>query len=240
MLPGDPAASPSPSSAAGEVPARLDVHHEEFYELLREKGVTVIDLVPEFLERRSDPEGALFCRQDTHWSGRACALAAEAIVREIEDRPWLRDVPKTALESEAREVEITGDLWSRLGDTTGPKERLPLTFVGRRAEGGLAPVPPRRESPVLLLGDSHNLVFHGGGGGMHARGAGLPDHLALRLGFPVDLVAVRGSGATPSRLTLLRRRDNLAGKRLVIWCLSVREFTEGQGWRKVPVVREGE
>ncbi len=49
--------------------------------------------------------------------------------------------------------------------------------------------------------------------------------------------AVRGSGATPSRLNLYRRRDNMKGKRVVVWCLSVREFTEGQGWRLVPVIR---
>jgi hypothetical protein len=89
---------------------------------------------------------------------------------------------------------------------------------------------------LCLLGDSHNLVFHAGGD-MHAQGAGLPDHLAHQLGFPVDVVAVRGSGATPSRLNLFRRRDKMKGKRVVIWCLSVREFTEGQGWRKIPIIR---
>jgi hypothetical protein len=29
----------------------------------------------------------------------------------------------------------------------------------------------------------------------------------------------------------------LKGKRLVIWCLGAREFTESTGWQKVPVVR---
>jgi len=73
---------------------------------------------------------------------------------------------------------------------------------------------------------------------MHAVGSGLADHLAHQLGFPMDLVASRGSGATPSRISLARRRDNMKGKKLVIWCLSVREFTEaGQGWRKVPVIK---
>ena len=56
----------------------------------------------------------------------------------------------------------------------------------------------------MLLGDSHNLVFHAGDD-MLASGAGLPDQLALELGFPVDLVAVRGSGATPARINLFRR-----------------------------------
>lgn len=65
----------------------------------------------------------------------------------------------------------------------------------------------------------------------------IPDHLAYQLGFPMDVVAVRGSGATPSRLNLFQRRDKMRGKRVVVWCLSVREFTEGQGWRKVPVIQ---
>jgi alginate O-acetyltransferase complex protein AlgJ len=56
----------------------------------------------------------------------------------------------------------------------------------------------------------------------------------------VDLIGTKGSGATPVRITLYRRaaadKAYLAGKRLVIWCLSAREFTEAfQGWMKVPV-----
>jgi alginate O-acetyltransferase complex protein AlgJ len=93
---------------------------------------------------------------------------------------------------------------------------------------------------VLLLGDSHNLIFHEGGD-MLATGAGLPDQLALELGFPVDLIGVRGSGATPARVNLLRRAranpDYLRKKKLIIWCFSAREFTESSGWQKVPVVR---
>ena len=227
----DPAASPPPSP-----PARVDLHQQEFYELLRQKGVHVLDLVPEFRRRRLEAEGPLYCRQDTHWSGRACALAAELIAREIGDRPWRSAIGRRTYATETRPVEITGDLWRMLGDPALPKEKLALTFVGTRVGERLEPVAPWRESPVLLLGDSHNLVFHAGGE-LHAVGAGLPDHLARVLGFPVDLVAVRGSGATSARLTLLRREDNLAGKKLVIWCLSAREFTAGQEWRKVPVLR---
>ena len=66
----------------------------------------------------------------------------------------------------------------------------------------------------------------------------MPDHIAAGLGIPVDLVGVRGSGATATRISLLRRKDNLEGKKLVIWCFSIREYTESfSGWRKVPVIR---
>jgi alginate O-acetyltransferase complex protein AlgJ len=116
-------------------------------------------------------------------------------------------------------------------------ERVSLRFVSREGDATGAPVAPDRASPVLLLGDSHTLVFHAGGD-MHATGAGLPDQLARELGFAVDLVGVRGSGATPARINLARRAGALDGKRLVVWCFGARELTEAaQGWAKVPVVR---
>jgi alginate O-acetyltransferase complex protein AlgJ len=112
-------------------------------------------------------------------------------------------------------------------------EKIRLRFV--TDADGAAPTD-WRESPIVLLGDSHTLVFHAGED-MHGTGAGLADQLALELGFPVDVVGVRGSGATPARINLLRRKDNLAGKKLVIWCFSAREFTEATGgWRLVPVI----
>ena len=215
---------------------RVDRHHSEFYKILEESGVRVLDLAPVFLKHRFTAEAPLYCKQDTHWSGRACALTAKLIAEMIHDREWLKDVPKRQYELQNRTVEITGDLWRGLGDADLPKEQLLLTFVGERRSGRFVPVETWRESPVVLLGDSHNLVFHIGGD-MHANGAGLADHLACQLGFPVDLVASRGSGATPSRGSLARRRDNMKGKKLVIWCISVREFTEGQGWGKVPVIK---
>ena len=50
-----------------------------------------------------------------------------------------------------------------------------------------------RQSPVLLLGDSHVLVFQAGGN-LHARGAGLADQLALELGFAVDVRELTDEG----------------------------------------------
>lgn len=216
-------------------PPRLDPHHQEFYRLLESRGVPVLDLLPTFLAERGG-EAPLYCRQDTHWSGRACALAASQIAQRIGRPAWLAAQPKRKYATREQLVEITGDLWRDHPSPKPPKEKLRLTLVGEPGPSGLEPPRSTRDSPVLLLGDSHNLVFHAGGE-MHARGAGLADHLAHQLGFPLDVVAVMGSGATPSRVNLLRRGDNLKGKKLVIWCLSVRELTEGQGWKKVPVIR---
>ena len=218
---------------------RTDKQFQKFYDILRKQGVNVLDLTDLFLENRNTNSNPLYCKQDTHWSGEACVLVAKAIATHIGTPSWLDEIPKRKASLELRNVEITGDLWKELGKTDLPQEQLQLTFVKTNEEGVTSTQPfgkSWRESPVVLLGDSHNLVFHAGSG-MHAQGAGLPDHLAYQFGFSVDVVAVRGSGATPSRLNLFRRSDNMKGKRIVVWCLSVREFTEGQGWRKVPVIK---
>ena len=191
-------------------------------------------LLPLYLKHRGDAGGPLYCKTDTHWSGRGVALAAQAVYDVIKDRPWVKQLPKPASRSETRDIPLTGDLARLLNEQNPARETLPLTFIGTGTE--LTPLAPQRDSPVLLMGDSHTLIFHDPT--LVASGAGLPDHLAQRLGVAVDLIGVRGSGASTTRIELLRRKDNLAGKKLVIWCFSFREFTESPtGWRKVPVIR---
>jgi hypothetical protein len=219
-------------------PPRLDATHQDFYQLLRENGVEVLDLTEVFLASRITEEGPAYCLQDSHWSGVGCILAAGLVAEIIRERDWYEGVRRTSFNGELMATPITGDLSASLvaGSLPG-EETLQLRKV-TTAEGEL--VIPDPDSPVILLGDSHNLVFHAGGD-MLASGAGLADQLALELGFAVDLLAVRGSGATPARINLYRRSSSqpgyLDGKKVVVWCFAAREFTEGQGWRIVPVKR---
>ncbi len=221
---------------------RLDIHDQDFYDLLRLNGVNVVDLAPDLIAHRQDPEGPTYCKTDTHWSGRACVLAAHRLAGILKTQHWFKQGP-AHLSQQWKNVEIDGDLRQALDAANQaklPKETLPLHFVGRAGGADLTPVEPDPSSPVVFLGDSHDLIFHSGGD-MLAQGAGLADQLALEMGFPVDLVAVKGSGATPARINLLRHaRANpayLPGKKVVIWCFTAREFTESMGWQKVPVVR---
>lgn len=226
------------------VAARLDPAHQEFYKLLRDKGVTVLDLTDDFLKARQGArdEDRLFCMTDTHWSPVACELAAKRITETIGnklDQPQLAK-PPSAFKGEAQTLEITGDMEKALHGDAGAKEKLPAHLVTPSGADAKVTDTVDKASPVLLIGDSHGLVFHAGED-MLAKGMGLVDQLALDLNMPVDLLGVRGSGATPSRMNLLQRtRGNpqyLAGKKVVVWCFTAREFTESQGWRKVPVVK---
>lgn len=197
-----------------------------FCALLATNGVPALDLTGiYFTNRPSTPP--LYCRTDSHWSPEGIRIAASEIASRIraEAEPATGKIP---MDTEQRQIVIRGDLSSPADSGE--------SFTINAVSSGSHPIPASRESPVLLLGDSHNLVFHSGGE-MHAEGAGLPDQLARELGFPVDVVAVMGSGATAARRSLARRRDNLAGKRVVVWCFSARDLTEAPSWDKVPVIR---
>ena len=217
---------------------RLDPAHQQFYEQLRTHGVNVLDLTTLFIADRFHPDGPLYCRTDTHWSGTGCTVAATAIAADIRDRIWYEQVDTQAYTAAWYSATITGDL-TREGDVPVRREELRLRGVVTGTRRGRSPVSPDPSSPIVLLGDSHNLVFHAGDD-MHATGAGLPDQLAYTLGLPVDLVAVRGSGATAARVNLLRRAqadpEYWSRKRLVIWCFAARELTESDGWRLVPII----
>lgn len=243
VVPVPPKAVIYPEEAFPEEPPaadapRLDATLERFYGVLAEQGLEVLDLVPAMRAERGRGDGPLlYCKTDTHWSSHACAVAARLLRERIAARGIaLPGADASAFVGEETSVTFVGDL---ARDRDGPGaagETLPVRQV--RPTGGGATVSG--DGPILLLGDSHTLVFHEGGD-MLATGAGLADQLALELGVPVDLLGVRGSAATQARVNLLRRTQKspayLAGKKLVIYCFASREFTESQGWRKVPIVK---
>ncbi|MEY2564122.1 MAG: alginate O-acetyltransferase complex protein AlgJ [Verrucomicrobiota bacterium] len=206
-----------------------------FYEELRAAGIDVLDLTPLFLQNRDDRRGGVFCKTDSHWSGLGCMLAAQAIAESV--RAKLTAPPsRKEFVSEWKESQVTGDLVTLLPpDSAKPgPEKIAVRSVSEKGTG--AAVQPDPNSPLLLLGDSHTLVFHD----FLAERSGLVDQLAQELGFAPDLIGTRGSGATPVRISLyrhsLKNPDYLAKKKVVVWCFAAREFTEAsEGWAKVPV-----
>ncbi len=221
-----------------DLPPRLDIQHQKFYSLLRDKGVNVLDLTAELINQRYSDKGAMYCRQDSHYSGQACQLIARLLAKEIGE---IENAVRLELSSQEAKYSINGDLWNSLQDKDIPRESLLLRFIGMPNGQGIEPLAADRESPLLLIGDSHLLAFHAGGD-MHAAGAGLADQLAYELGLAIDVLAVRGSAATTARISLYRRGkaqvNYLKNKKNIIWCFAAREFTEADGWRKVPVVKQ--
>jgi alginate O-acetyltransferase complex protein AlgJ len=200
-----------------------------FYKLLEGSGVHVLDLSTTFSQ--NEKETPMYCRTDTHWSGVGCELAASAITAQLGLTP-----KGNAFEAEQKEVEIQGDMASLLPVGMAKPEPEKVRIMAVKAAGTGAAVEPDAHSPVLLIGDSHTLVYHD----FLAEHAGLVDQLALKLGFAPDLIGTRGSGATAVRISLYRRSVKdpayLRGKKVVVWCFTAREFTESaDGWPKLPV-----
>ncbi|HWM23315.1 MAG TPA: hypothetical protein VNP98_00700 [Chthoniobacterales bacterium] len=211
------------------------LHH--FYEELRGAGIDVLDLAPLFVQSRDDKRGGVFCKTDSHWSGVGCVLAAQAIAEKIRGKLTAPASRKDYV-SEWKEAGIKGDLVSLLPPDAqkAGAEKISVRSISEKGSGG--GIEPDPNSPVLLMGDSHTLVFHD----FLAERAGLVDQLGHELGFAPDLIGTRGSGATPVRITLYRRSlkdpGYLAKKKIVVWCFAAREFTEAsEGWAKVPVAK---
>jgi hypothetical protein len=209
----------------------------QFYEELRASGIDVLNLSPVLIQNREHSRGPVFCKTDSHWSGLGCALAAQAIAEHVR-RKLPAPAARKEYTSDWKEVQISGDLAGLLPPDArkpGP-EKLSVQSVSEKGTG--AAVEPDPNSPLLLLGDSHTLVYHD----FLAERAGLIDQLALELGFAPDLIGTRGSGATPVRISLYRRSlkdpGYLAKKKVVVWCFAAREFTEAtEGWAKAPVAK---
>jgi hypothetical protein len=217
--------------------SRVDTYNRQFLDLLEKSGVDCLDLTRMFLDARKNNGPAVFLQKDTHWSPYGISLVAKALREKIAARPWFQALGKHQFVQKSEKLTMKGDLADDAKGAGEGMETVTLSRIQEMLDGQETAPQPDRTSPILLMGDSHTLIFHSGGD-MHAKGAGFPENLAYHLGVNVDLVGVRGSGATPARVELARRRDNMAGKKLVIWCFTVREYTESlSGWRKVPVVK---
>ncbi len=236
VVPVPPKAEVFPENVAADLPAPASDPAPAlatFYGELVKNGVDVIDLAPALRAEKDRARGLVYCRTDTHWSGVGCVMAAQTIAKEVRRKLSLPTAPVRTYTSAWIDVPIDGDLGGMLG--TGAKKPGVETISVRQLADTVAPDP---NSPVLLLGDSHALVFHD----FLAERAGLLDQLAVELGTVPDRIAVRGSGATAVRIDLYRRSARepgyLAKKKVVVWCFTAREFTEAaQGWQKVPVAK---
>lgn len=229
---------PTPAAVAEDgLPPRIDLHMQRFYTLLQEQGVPVLDLVPDFRAARAADasRGPVCCRTDPHWSPRGAALAAERIAAEVQRRGWL-PAGSAAYQIGGEGLEgmraITGTLLAP-GD---PVEELPVQEI-RDAARAIPAIDPA--APLLLLSDSHGLVFSSSKDFPDfGDGAGLREHLAARLGMAIDHLGAKGSAIDNARIELAGRfRKDLAyraGKKVVVWCFAAREFTESN-WRVLPL-----
>ncbi len=226
LVPIPAKASIYPEKLSGEFEPGDAFSMKPFVNRIREMGVPVLDLESRFLAFRKGDERKLYCEQDAHFSPEAAQLVAEWIADEM---GWEKQESSKMSVSMKKELTIVGDqVIGSEWEGKIPSETLSMQQVLTNNVPG---VVPNDSSSALLLGDSHTLVFHqGSGSGMHTEGAGVFDHLSHRVGFPLALVGVRGSGLVQARKQLFYTaasvEDFWKSKSSVIWMFSVREFTQ--------------
>lgn len=216
---------------------RLDQLERRFYDEIESRGVTVLDLTPAFATLKAAGT-APFCRQDSHYSPAGQRAVAQAVAALVRSRGWYADTQKVDIKTIDTAVDVNGDL-VRLAQVETPTEHLVVRQV--LIDGDFADAPRheamRRASPLVLIGDSHCLVY-GDRAELLADHADLSLQITAETSLPVDVVANKGSGINAPRISLLSRKDNLAGKRCVVWVFSARSFTRAlENWRVIKVVR---
>ena len=173
---------------------RLDATLESVYGALEERGVRVVDLTDPFIRDRFHPEGPLYCRHDSHWSGVGCVVAAEIIGATVRALAVVELPPQRPYGLAWFTTPIRGDLVQHLPQPP-PREEIRARGLIEPEDPLLAPVVPNGDSPIAVVGDTHTLVFHGGEP-YHASGAGVADQLAFEFRQPVALYA--DDGGNPS------------------------------------------
>jgi hypothetical protein len=172
-----------------------------FLKKLTDAGVEVIDLEVEFGKLKSaDSSREIYCAQDGHWSPFACKVVADQIATKVAGEKWIAGEAGGIVVGQQETLSFHGDLLSDAEKKTWTKEELPIWKVFKDG----AVVEADSASPVMVVGDSHTLVFSDGGE-LHCRGGGLVDHLQAQLGIPVELISNKGSGGHIPRMEIARR-----------------------------------
>jgi alginate O-acetyltransferase complex protein AlgJ len=202
--------------------------------LLRKKGLKVLDVESAFLAERE--AGQLFCQQDAHFSPRAAELIAHSVVAEL---GLTSSGGAEYTLGSAESLTIAGDqVKGTLLEGQVAAETLSLQAVSYQGQRGVAPDPA---ASVLLLGDSHTLVFSDGTDpAMHCTGAGVLDHLAYLIQAPVSRVGAKASGLVQARKQLFydfgQNKAFWDAKKAVVWMFSTREFTQTTSpYRPIPI-----
>ena len=201
---------------------RLDVTLQAVYGDLQAQGVRLVDLTPAFIRDRFHHEGPLYCRQDSHWSGVGCVVAAEVIGAAVRGQVALDMATARPYGLAWFTTPIRGDLWQRLPEPP-LREEIRVRGIIEPQDPLLAPVAKDGDAAVAVVGDTHALVFHPGEP-HHARGAGVAEQLAFEFRQPVALHADDGTAFVEDawRLPPLGERT-----RVVVWIFAATRLLIG-------------
>ena len=196
---------------------------------LNKQGIEFIDLY----DKLTQTEDPIYCKTDSHFTPKTAARISQCLIKYITEQ-----VPEIPIENKSADLEsqsIVSTITIR-GDLAGDEVQESLELLtAPNIKTAANTIGKITQSPILLMGDSHLLVYHQGDD-MHARGAGIVDHLTSALGHPPDVISSKGDGINAPRIKLYRdlkkNPDLINNKKLVVWCFAARNFSQ-QKWNAV-------
>lgn len=193
-------------------------------------GTLVFDPAPSILKASSTNAGIAYLKTDSHWNPTAMKTCAEDLAAYLIGKNLIQKGDLTP-SFVPRTISNKGDL-ARMMDlpennTYFPAEEAELIEV--REESGNR-WTPKKDSPILLLGDSFSNIFSLRGMGW-GEDAGFSEHLGAALGMRIDTILRNSDGASATRGILSRElskgKDRLEGKKIVVWEFAASQLTEG-------------
>jgi len=228
-LPGGGTDLSGASGASGASGGAGDLGSARLLLALCEAGVEVVDLTPVFAAERArsadGPEGRTFREHNPHWSPRGVVVCADVLAERIRAMDWFEPGPARAGEDFSVQHERRAHVFHEQGAGAGAPPTYSFECV---LDAAGSPVDPRdRQSPILVIGDSFTAIYR-------PEGADIASQLYARLGLRMDCISIASGGANTVWKTLARRRDDLAGKRLVVWIFRMSEF-QNLDFQSVPI-----
>jgi len=209
----------------------------EFKTRLAAKGVKVFDVAPDLVALKKKLGQDVYLESDTHWAPEGMQHAAGKLATFISSNiPSFQSSKPQAYGLTATPVSNIGDIAFMLKLPEGQKfYQKQKTTITRVLTSDGKPWAPDEAADVLLLGDSFSNIYSLEGMNWGSS-AGFVEHVSVALGRPIDRIVINDSGAFSTRLNLgrdlMKGKDRLAGKKVVIWQFAARELAVGD-WKLI-------
>lgn len=220
------------SGRAGQDLILQNPSFSEFETRMQKAGIRLFDPASVLAEQKAVAAKApLFLQTDTHWRPEIMELIAEKLAAFIQSSG---PTSQTTFQVSEKEVTGIGDIARMLKLPESQSVYRPETVTIHEVLAGNGPWRPSKTADILLLGDSFSNVFSLGALGW-GESAGFAEHLSRALGDrPLDCILRNSDAAFATReilsRELVRGRDRLAGKKMVVWQFAARELAFGD-WK---------
>lgn len=215
-------------------------HGESILDSLKSQGVSVVNLYQKFAEARTqdtNPQDALYLRDDTHWTLRGLQVAAHEVATALKKSGWL-DSTQSPISYRVQNCQVPrkGDIvvMSKLPEAQFGSYKITFTEETTACQQVFVDSIPYkddfRNSQILILGDSFSRIYQTDA----PLNAGWIAHLAKELQMPLASLVSDGGASTLVREKLARKPGVLRGKKVVVWEFVERDYRFGDnGWKQV-------